>query len=167
MVFTTLAMSCYIENSIKMVPTSIRKQLSNQHSNLDRFSSQLGSILGGFWGPRWGQVGPNRSKNRSSSRSEKWSLFESLLGPILVDFGLQLDSQEGAPEIIFQGFWGSWSHLGAKMAPRPSQEPTRAPKTPPRPLQEAPWERFWAPSWWIFDPKLTDLVVIWVQEQNS
>ena len=38
-----------------MVPTSIRKQLSNQHPNLDRFWNQLGSILGKFWGSRWSQ----------------------------------------------------------------------------------------------------------------
>ena len=53
----TSAISCYVENLIKMLPTSFQKQLSNQHPNLNRFWSQLGTNLGGFWGPRWSQDG--------------------------------------------------------------------------------------------------------------
>ena len=40
----------------------------------------------------------------------------------MIDFGLQLGSQERAPEITFRGFGVSWGHLGAKMAPRPSRD---------------------------------------------
>ena len=88
----------------------------------------------------------------------------------MIDFGPQDGPQEGAPEIDFRAFLGSWSHLGAKMAPRPPQEPPRplqdAPRTPqdpPKssqdPLQEAPrtpqhidFGRFWATTGWMLAP---------------
>ena len=64
--FVPSAMSCYDEKSIKMVPRSLPKPLSNQHPNLHRFLFQLGSILGGFWEPCWSQVGTKslQSKKR-------------------------------------------------------------------------------------------------------
>ena len=36
-VFDTSAISCCVKKSIKIVPRSLQKQLSNQHSNLHRF----------------------------------------------------------------------------------------------------------------------------------
>ena len=55
MFFATSAMLCYVRKSINMVPTSIRKCLSNQHPNLDRFWSDFGPKLGGKMGPSWHQ----------------------------------------------------------------------------------------------------------------
>ena len=81
MCFATSAMSCDVRKSIKMVPTSIRKQLSNQHPNLHRFGSQLGSILGGFWGPRWGQVGTKSLQKSIFKSIIKTITFRIALGP--------------------------------------------------------------------------------------
>ena len=70
-----------------MMPTSIKKQLSNQHSKLDRFWNQLGSILGGFGGPRWGEVGTN---------SFQKSIFKSIIKMITFRIALETD---------FDRFW--------------------------------------------------------------
>ena len=53
MIFATAALPCYNEQSIKMVPRSLPKPLSNQHPNLHRFGSQLGSISRRFWEHPW------------------------------------------------------------------------------------------------------------------
>ena len=127
MFFATSAMSCYVRKPIKMVPTSIRKQLSNQHPNLDRFWSQLDSILGGFWGPRWGQDGTKSLQKSIQKSIEKmitfWiasrSIFDRFWAPTWpprgVTFVYKFD------HLRFLG--PTWGHLGAKMAPRPTQEP--------------------------------------------
>ena len=136
-----------------MVSTSIRKQLSNQQSNLDRVSSQLGSILGRFWGQDEPQLAPNRSKNRSQKRYKKRSHFRSPQDRFLIDFGLQLGGSRGVR-------WGSvgrlfgllklpWSQDEPKSPPRSPRVPPRGVLEPPRPLQEASWERFYT----ILTPK--------------
>ena len=87
-ILATSAMPCWVNKSIKNGPTYIKKHLSNQHPNLDRFWRQLGLILGGFGGQ-------NGAKSRSPNRSKNWSHFRSLLGSILADFGPQLGAQNG------------------------------------------------------------------------
>ena len=65
----------------------MKKQISNQHSNLHRFWSQLGSILGGFWKPRWGQVG---------TKPIPKSIFKSIIKTIIFRIALGAD---------FDRFW--------------------------------------------------------------
>ena len=110
------------KKSIKIVPRSLQKQLSNQHPNLDRFWTQLGPILGGFWGSKWGQVG---------TKSLQKSIFKSIKK--MITFWIALGSN-------FNGFWPPFGEpnrslrstlalifwvLGLNIAPRP-------PKTPPK-----------------------------------
>ena len=116
-------MSCYIENSMKIIPASLRKELSNQHPNLTRFWSQLGLILGGFWGPRWGQVAPNRSKSPSSNRSKNdhisdrsWGRFWSILGP-------KMTPERGHQKSLFEVPGALEAILGPR---RPQDLPKRA-----------------------------------------
>ena len=114
-----------------MVPTSIRKQLSNQHSNLDRFWSQLDSILGGFWGPRWGQVGTKSFQKSIFKSIIKMITFRIALGADFDRFWAPKWPPRGGPRNQFSTFLKllgpSWGHLGAILGPR-------WPKTPPRQL---------------------------------
>ena len=114
MFFATSAMSCCSKKSIKLVPTSIKKQLSNRHSNLHRFWSQLGSILGGFWRPRWDQIG-----TKSIPKSiRKWLSFWTLFGRLL---GL---------------FWRPfWTLSGAEIGPSSVQDAPGSRQEAPRSLQ--------------------------------
>ena len=119
-------MSCGSKKSKKPVPTSTRKQLSNQHSNLHRFWSQLGPILGVFWRPRWGQVG---------TKSIPKSIFKSIIKTITFRIALGLDFDRlwapkwpprGAPEGPTNEVFFTFFALGAILEPR-------SPKTPPEP----------------------------------
>ena len=95
------------------------KMYKNPHSNLQK----TGLKSTPTWFDFVTKLAPNRFRNDSPNPYKKWSHFESLLEPILIDFGLQLSSQERAQEIIFRCFFRSWAHLGAKMAPRPPKSP--------------------------------------------
>ena len=110
-----------------MVPTSFQEQLSNQHPNLDRFWSQLGSILGGFWEPRWGQVGTKSLQKSIFKSIIKTITFRIALGPDFDRFWAPKWPPRGGPrgsdELGLRYLFGSWCHLGAKMAPRPPQTP--------------------------------------------
>ena len=128
----TSATSCYVENLIKMLPTSFQKQLSNQHPNLNRFWSQLGTNLGGFWGPRWSQDG-TKSLQLSIFKTIKkmitfWiasrSIFDRFWIPKWLPHGRNQSLQFGA-------FWALGGLSGQRWA-----------KMAPRPLQDAPWHRF-------------------------
>ena len=81
MFLPTSAMSCCGKKSMKIKPTSFRKQLSNQHSNLHRFWSRLGSILGRFWGPRWSQVGTKSLQKTIPKSIKKMITLRIALGP--------------------------------------------------------------------------------------
>ena len=74
-ILATSAMPCWVNKSIKNGPTYIKKHLSNQHPNLDRFWRQLGSILGRFWEPKWGQVGTKLLQNSISKSIKKLITF--------------------------------------------------------------------------------------------
>ena len=63
-------MLCYVRKSIKMMPTSIKKQLSNPCSNVDRFKNQLGCVLGGFGGGFWKHFGPDLVDFEGSERRQ-------------------------------------------------------------------------------------------------
>ena len=86
-----------LRESIKNGPTYIKKHLSNQHPNLDRFWRQLGSILGRFWGPKWGQVGTKLLQNSISKSIKKLITFQIALG------------------IDFDRFWApKWAPIGGQ-----------------------------------------------------
>ena len=138
-------MLCWGQKSIKIVPTSFQKQLSNRCSNLHRFESQLDSILGGFWGSRWSPIG-SKSLQKSIPKTIKkmitfWIAPRSNFG----GFWPQLGPQERKPLFNFWSIFRSWGPLGPKISPRPLQEaswdpqdpsksPLGTPKTPPRGL---------------------------------
>ena len=123
MLLATSAMSSCGKKPIKMVPTSIRKQLSNQHSNLHRFWSQLDAILGGFWEPRWGQVG-TESLQQSIQKSIKkndhpsdrsWVRFWSILEPFFINFLMGF-------ERFVVDFLTTWIQFGSIQ--QPLEQPT-------------------------------------------
>ena len=119
-----------------MMPTSIKKQLSNQHSNLDRFWSQLGLIVGGFGGSRWGQVGTKSLPNRSSNQSTKMITFWIALGGDFAPFWAPTLPPRGGPRNHFSMFLGllrqSWCQNGPKTSPRPPKSPQGPSKRPPK-----------------------------------
>ena len=139
MFFATSAMSCCSKKSIKLVPTSIKKQLSNQHSNLHWFSSQLGPILGGFWKPRWGQVGTKLIPKSIFKSIIKTITFRIALGADFDRFWAPKWPPRGGPRNQFSTFLGllgpSWGQDG------------------PRPLQDSSADRFWS----ILGPCLIDV----------
>ena len=59
----------------------------------------------------------------------------------MIDFGFQLGSQEGAPELNFRGLGASWDHLGAILGPSwghlGAKMASRPPQTPPKGLLKA------------------------------
>ena len=153
MFFAISAISCDVRKSIKMVPTSIRKQLSNQHTPtwID-FGANLAPFWEGFGGQDGAKMAPNRSKNRSKNQSKKWSPFGSHLDRFLIDFGLQLGGSRGVR-------WGSVGRLFRLLNISWSQDVGKSPQDPPRPLQDPSktplgtnfW-RFGAPTWRFLEP---------------
>ena len=112
-----------------MLPTTLQKQLSNQHPNLHRFCNQLDSILGGFWEPSWSQVG-TKSFQKSIPKVIKKTITISMASGWIFDrFWPPTCLPRGGTRIDFSRSWGllgpPWGHLGAKMAPRPPQTPPR------------------------------------------
>ena len=85
-ILATSAIPCWGKKSITNCPTSIKKHLSNQHSKLDRFWSQLGSILGGFWGPSWGKIHSQIEPKTDRNQDEICNAF-------LIALGTQLGSK--------------------------------------------------------------------------
>ena len=139
MFFATSAMLCQVRKSIKMVPTSIRKQLSNQHPNLDRFWSQLDSILGGFRGPRWGQDGTKSLQKSIQKSIEKMITFWIASRSIFDRFWAPTWPPRGVTDLYFLVIF---SLLGPSWAQEPPKTPSRGLLAPPRPLQDASWDRF-------------------------
>ena len=95
----------------------------------------FGTNLAPFWEGFGSQVGAKLEQNGSKSRSQKqsknhhlldrsWERFFEILGP-------NMPPKRGPQKLIFGGFLP----LGAILEPR-------WPQDPPRPLQEASWERF-------------------------
>ena len=139
MFFAPSAMPCRAKKSTKMLPRAFQKHFSNQHPNLHRFWNQLGSILGGFWEPSWSQVG---------TKSLQKSIFKSIIKMITFWIALgsnfhgvlpQIGSQDGAQN----------RHLGTKIGPRPpkvgakiSSKPQLGAKMAPRPSQDTSGYRF-------------------------
>ena len=115
-----------------MVPTSIRKQLSNQHPNLDRFWSQLDSILGGFGGPRWGQDGTKSLQKSIQKSIEKMITFWIASRSIFDRFWAPTWPPRGVTDLYFLVIFFA---LGPLLGPRAPQDPFKrplgTPKTPP------------------------------------
>ena len=136
MFFATSAMSCYVRKPIKMVPTSIRKQLSNQHPNLHRFGSQLGPILGGFWRPSWGQVGTQSIQKSITKVIIKMITFRIALGTNFDRFWAPRWAPRGGPRNHFSRSLGllgpSWGQDGPKILPRTPKTLQEPPKRPPK-----------------------------------
>ena len=149
--FGTSAMLRWVQNSIKINPTSIKKQLPNQHPNLNRFWCQLGSILGPFWEPSWGQVGTKSLRKSIQQTIKNMITFWIALETDFDRFWAPTWPPKGETNLWFLEHFGhlvsSWGQDPPKTPPRgpkTPQEPPRPPQeTPPRPLQEASWDRFW------------------------
>ena len=94
MVFATSAMSGDVEKSMKIVQTSIRKELSKQHPTWIDFGANLAPFWEGYGvqdGTKLDNIAPKIDLQIDQQKS---SLFGSLLGPILIDLGPQLDPQK-------------------------------------------------------------------------
>ena len=131
--FVPSAMSCYDEKSIKMVPRSLPKPLSNQHPNLHRFLFQLGSILGGLWEPSWSQVGTKLLQKSIQKVIQKMITFWIALGIDFDRFWSQLGGLGGGESSHFSHLLlVSWCLLGPRCSPDPSKT-----------LQESSRDRFW------------------------
>ena len=136
MVFTTSAMSCYIENSIKNGPNIDQKTALKP-------TLQLGSILEPTW-LHFGRV--LGSKMRPSwTKSLQKSIFKSIRKIIMFRIALGTDFSRfwaptwlprGGPRNHFWRFFGllepSWGQDGPKTLPRAHKSPQDPPKTPPR-----------------------------------
>ena len=125
-------MSSCGKKSMKIKPTSFQKQLSNQHSNLHRFWSQLRRILGGFWEPRWGQVGTKSLPKSIFKVIIKMITFRIALGTDFDRFSAPRWAPRGGPRNHFSRFLGllgpSWGQDGPKTPPRTPQDPPRTPQ---------------------------------------
>ena len=119
----------------------------------------LEANLAPFWEGLGSQVGaklaPNCSKNRSKNLSKKWSHVALIFCRILFEFGANLAPNIGRKMFVMLVYVGSWSHLGAKMAPGPPQE---APKPPLGPILEPTWHQLGLQN----RPKSTQIAIcIW------
>ena len=121
---------CHVD--VKNQPKWCQEPFKNNSQINTPTCIDFGTNLPPFWEGFGSQVGaklaPNRSKSRSKKWSKKWSPFGSLLGAILVDFGLQLGGQSslgGGKALTFRTSFGVLVPLGAKMAPRPLQDPAK------------------------------------------
>ena len=142
MFFATSAISCCSKKSIKLVPTSIKNQLSNQHPNLHRFWSQLGPIWGWVWEPRWGQVGTKSLQKSIFKTIKKMITFRIASRSIFGWFWAQNGPQMGVTNVYILEHFGllgvSWAQDGPKTPPR----------RPPAPILDdfdPHLGRFWSP----------------------
>ena len=147
--FGTSAILRWVQNSIKNGPTSIKKQLSNQHPNLNRFWCQLGSILRPFWEPSWGQVG-TKSLQKSIQKTIK----------NMITFWIALETD-------FDRFWApTWpptgetnveilEHFGL-LGVSWAQDGPRWPQDPPKESPSTDFRGFRPPYCTILVPNLVD-----------
>ena len=79
------AMLCYVRKSIKMVATSIKKQLTNQCSNflwiLEPTWLYFGRGLGVKMGPRWHQIAPKINPKTDQKMITLWVISRSIPEP--------------------------------------------------------------------------------------
>ena len=134
-------MLCYLRKSIKIDPTSIREQLSNQHPNLDRFWSQLDSILGRFWASRWSQDGTKSLPKSIQKSIEKTATFWIAPRSIFDRFWAPTWGVQGGPLGVRRA---TFSPLEPLLEPRCAKDPPKIPQDLPRPLQDASWDEFLA-----------------------
>ena len=111
------------------------------------FEANLAPFWDGFGSQVGTKLAPNRSKNRSKKQSKNLSHFVSTFGRLLLDFGANLEPKSRRKMFVMLAYVGSWSHLGAKMAPGPPQDP---PRRPPGSILDRFWtdfgpilDRFW------------------------
>ena len=130
----------------------------------------FGTVLAPILGPSWLQM----AQKIDSKIHQK---TDAILYRFLVDFGTKLDPNLGEPMfVVMLVYVGSWSHLGAKMAPGPPQE---APKPPLGPILEPTWHQLglqnrpkspqiaicicpcmhvYMHAWWLPDPAIPGTV---------
>ena len=110
------------------------KHKSGQHLDpfFDGFWDQLGSILGGSCRPSWSHVGTKWHQNPISKPIKKMITFGRPPEPILINFWWILGPTWGGQGGQTNQFFGDLLALGAKMRPRPLQEPYKRPQEPPR-----------------------------------
>ena len=129
------------QNWQKSVPRPVKIQAqiwSASWSFFDGFWDQLGSMLGRFWWPSWSHFGTKWHQNPTPKPIKKTTAFWKASGTNLNQFFVDLGSNLGGGPT--NRLFGDLLALGAKMRPRPLQEPHKTPQEPPR-----------AQFWWIFD----------------
>ena len=97
-----------MQKSIKVVPKSLPKPLSNEHPNLHRFLFQLGSILARFGEPSWSQIGTKSLQKSIQKTLQKMINFWFAPRSFFDRFCLQLAPQMGSQKLLF------WKFLGAR-----------------------------------------------------
>ena len=127
--FATSAMSCCDKTSIKIVPRSLRKQLSNQHPNLDRFWSQLGSILRRLWGSRWSQDGTKSLQQSIQKTITKMITFWIASRSIFDRFWAPTWGVQRGPFVVCRA---TFSPLEPLLEPECAKALPKSPKIPPR-----------------------------------
>ena len=153
-------MLCWQQKCIKFHATTFRKQVSNQHPNLDRFCSQLGLTLGGFGESRWIQVG-TKSNAKTDLLSKEQEKLKTATFPIYFNNFENFRTASFEPKLkdFHTILWADvprrrkthprrskTPRTREKVGPRRPQTPQDAPKTPPGRPQDVP--EF---SWKIFE----------------
>ena len=98
----------------------------------DGFWDQLGSIWEGFGGQVGAKLAPNGTRTRPHNQSKKRLLFGRPPERILINFWWILGPTWGGQRDPTKQLFGDLLALGAKMRPRPLQEPYKRPQEPPR-----------------------------------
>ena len=120
-----------------MYQKSIKNRYKKRSNNLCIFEWIFDRLGKGFGGQVGAKMPPKSTQNRFKKLYKKLSPLAS----IFVDFDLQLvgpGGSRGSNELGFRHLFGSWTHLGTKMASRS--------------LQESPQDRFWR----MLDPNFID-----------
>ena len=140
-------MLSWLQNSIKLDPTSFKKQLSKPCPNLDGFLGQHTSIFGGFWVPSWTQNPKKIDLGPIKKLIKKLTPLGTPKNQFFVNFRLQDGGPWGGKTFRLEVLFCSWVGLGAKMAPR-------SPQDPPRPLPSL--------IFMDFGPQLADFLTIFL-----
>ena len=113
-----------------------KKTSKNRSKNQSKKWSNLALIFDWFlvhFGSQHGPKKGQKSNQKSIQKSIKFNIdFWTDFGSILVPFWLQLGDPLGVRWAPFRGLCGSWGRLGAKMAPRALQDPSKSPPRAPQ-----------------------------------
>ena len=154
-----LALLCQVQETIKIILTSLWKQLSRPCSNLDRCQSELGSILGGFWTSKSTKNPFKTDQNTIPKIIIKMMTFWMVSRSIFNRFQVPSWVPRGVTDLyIVEFFWIlglSWRQDVPKTPPRASRDLSRP---PPGPIFEAlgpQLDGFQIDFLWILDRSCT------------